>query len=433
MGEFLAPPLVKGRALARQRLAGIVFLIVIALLVELAVALYQKKFTPTVDVALKTSSIGNQLSVHADVKLRGIMVGEVRKVSSNGEVATLKLALDPQHVKDIPINVKAELLPKTLFGEKEVNLQLQPGIRPRSLREGDVISQDNSTAALETEKALNDVLPLLKALKPQDLSDTLNALSGALRGRGDQIGKTAVLSAAYFRKLNPSLPTLAQDMAALASVTDIYSAATPNILRTLDNLSFSSRSLVQERADLDRFLQSTSDFSASTTRILNENGQRLIALAADSFPSLDLFRKYSGNYACLLNRVAFSEIEGERTFGGAQPGLHITLELTRDNGSFVAADKPKYLEKRYSGCYGLGKTPIIPFPDYANPQDGYRDSAPPETPNSGPPNCCPEPTFASWQGEYLTPPAEVVSSRSMPQGTSRLDALMLIPLAGLGT
>jgi phospholipid/cholesterol/gamma-HCH transport system substrate-binding protein len=429
----VAPPLVKGKKLAQQRVAGIVFLIVIALLVELAIAMYQKKFTPTVDVALKTSSVGNQLSVHADVKLRGIIVGEVRKVSSNGEVATLKLALDPKQVKDIPINVKAELLPKTLFGEKEVILQLQPGLAPRALRGGDIISQNNSMAARETEKALNDVLPLLKALKPEDVSKTLNALSGALRDRGDQIGKNAVLAAAYFRKLNPSLPTLAQDMAGLAAVSDIYSEATPNILRTLDNLSFSARSLVQERADLDRFLQSTSDFSASATKILNDNGQRFIDLAADSRASLDLFAKYSGNYACLLNRVAFSEIEGERTFGGAQPGLHITLELTKDNGAFVAGDETKYKEKRSSGCYGLGKKPIIPFPDYVNPQDGYRDSAPAETPNSGPPNCCPEPKLASWQGTFLAAPAQVVSSRALPRGTTRLDAMMLSPLAGFGT
>jgi phospholipid/cholesterol/gamma-HCH transport system substrate-binding protein len=426
----VAPPLVKGRALARQRIAGVVFLVVIALLVELAVALYQKKFTDTVDVALKTNSIGNQLSVHADVKLRGIIVGEVRKVSSNGQIATLQLALDPKQVKSIPINVKAELLPKTLFGEKEVALQLQPGPAPRALRGGDTISQDNSSTALETERALNDVLPLLKSLKPEALSTTLNALSEALRGRGDQLGRNAVTAAAYFRRLNPSLPTLGADMAALAAVSDSYSAATPNLLRTLDNLSASSRNLQQEKADLDRFLQSTSEFAASTTTIVGENSQRFIALAADSFPSLDLFRKYSGNYACLLNRVAFSEIEAERAFGGAQPGLHITLEVTQDNGAFVAGDQPQYKEKRTSGCYGLGPKPIIPFPDYVNPQDGYRDSAPPETPNSGPPNCCPEPKLASWQGAYLAPAPQVVSTRSLPNGTTRLDALMLAPLAG---
>jgi len=114
----VAPPLVKGRALARRRLSGIAFLVVIALLVELTVALYQKRFTPVVDVALRTDRAGNQLTVHADVKLRGIVIGEVRKISSKGDGAVLRLALKPESVGLVPRDVQAQLLPKTLFGEK---------------------------------------------------------------------------------------------------------------------------------------------------------------------------------------------------------------------------------------------------------------------------------------------------------------------------
>ena len=73
----MAAPLRKGRALAVQRLSGVAFLLVIALLVWLSVAFYNKDFTRTVDVSLDTDRIGNQLTVHADVKVRGVVVGEV--------------------------------------------------------------------------------------------------------------------------------------------------------------------------------------------------------------------------------------------------------------------------------------------------------------------------------------------------------------------
>jgi len=43
----------------RRRLAGIVFLAVFALLIWLALALYQKRFTPVTMVTLYTSSAGN--------------------------------------------------------------------------------------------------------------------------------------------------------------------------------------------------------------------------------------------------------------------------------------------------------------------------------------------------------------------------------------
>ena len=420
----MAPPLVKGRALLRRRLAGVVFLVVLGLLVQLTVALYQKKFTETVDVALETNRIGNQLQVHSDVKVRGVLVGEVKEVSSNGSRARLVLALDPDRVGQVPRNVRAQLLPKTLFGEKEVQLVIPDDASSEHLQDGDVITQDRTKAALETEKALNDLLPLLRSLEPQQLSTTLNALADGLRGRGDRLGQSFASQEAYFRQLNPSLPTLAQDMQGLADLSGTYADATPDIVRTLDNLAFSGRSLVQEKADLDRFLQSTKGFADSAESIVRENQQRFIDLARDSTPSLDLYAAYSDTYPCMLNRIAFSEIEGERTFGGGQPGLHITVEYVQDHGTYVPGDEPKYKESYNAHCYGLGKKPIIPFPAYRNPQDGYRDSDPPESPGTGPKG-----TEPAWVRPLTDPPAPVARTAAMPAGTSVLDALLIAPLA----
>ncbi len=430
----MAPPLVKGSELIRRRVAGVVFLIVIALIMELAIALYQKKFTDTVDVSLTTDRAGNQLTVHADVKVRGVLIGEVRKISSKGNGARLDLALDPKEVAKLPRNLTAQLVPKTLFGEKQVALIVPTAPSSEHLRQGDTVAQDTSVAAIETEKALDDALPLLLTLKPVQLSMTLNAVSEALRGRGDRLGANLALNAAYFRKLNPSLPTLAQDMAGLATVSQNYADATPDLLRTLDNLSASSRSLVQERQALDAFLRSTTDFATTTRQVLAQNEKGLVDLAALSKPVAQLFARYSGNYRCLLNRVAFSEIEGERTFGGAQPGLHITLEVTQDRGGYVQGEEPKNLEDRTAYCFGLGTKAIIPFKNYANPKDGYRDSAPPEDPGTAPPNCCfPPPQPARWMGPLMTQPGtEVVRTSQLPSGTTPFAALMIAPMAGFG-
>jgi phospholipid/cholesterol/gamma-HCH transport system substrate-binding protein len=425
----LAPPLVKGRALARRRIAGIVFLVVIALLVQLAVALYNKRFTPVVHVALQTDRAGNQLSKHADVKLRGIVVGEVRSATSQGDGATLDLALDPGQVKLIPKNVQAQLLPKTLFGEKQVVLVIPKDPSTQPIAAGDVITQDRSSTALETETALNDLLPLLQRLQPEKLSELLNSLSSATRGRGDELGSTLALQAAYLKKLNPTLPTVGADFRGLADLANTIDKASPDLLRTLDNLSFSSRSTVQDRAALDTFLRRTNQMADTTRQVVAQNETRLIALAKDSRPVVQLYASYSNDFACMLNRIAFSEIEGERVFGGHQPGLHITVEATRDHGGYVAGDGPQYKEKRNAGCFGLGKKPIIPFPSYANPQDGYRDSAPAEDPHQGPGGCCNSPS--SWYGPVAAGPEQTAVRRSsMPTGTTMLDALLLAPLVG---
>lgn len=401
----------------------------VALLVQLTIALYNKKFTPVVHVALQTDRAGNQLSKHADVKLRGIVVGEVRSATSEGEKATLDLALDPGKVALIPKNVQAQLLPKTLFGEKQVVLVLPAEASTEHIADGDVITQDRSSTALETEAALNDLLPLLKDLQPHKLSELLDSLSSATRGRGDELGSTLALQAAYLKKLNPTLPTVGADFRGLADLANTLDKASPDLLRTLDNLSSSSRATVQDRAALDTFLQRTNQVARTTQQVVAENETRLVALAKDSRPVVKLYATYSNNFACMLNRIAFSEIEGERVFGGHQPGLHIIVEATLDHGGYRRGDEPQYKETRNVGCFGLGTNAIIPFPSYANPQDGYRDGAPAEDPHKGPGGCCN--SGASWYGPVAAGPIQTVVRRStMPMGTTMLDALMLAPLAG---
>ena len=374
----MSAPLRKGRALAQQRLVGLAFLLLIAALVGVTVGLYQKAFTPVVMVSLQADRIGNQLTQGADVKLRGMLVGEVRSVRSNGDHATIELALSRDHVGLIPADISAMLLPKTLFGEKYVALQLPggtgvTGTAGRAIRSGDVITQDRSSTARETAKAVDDLLPLLQALKPAALSVTLNALSGALRGRGDKIGANFARVDTYLAQLNPALPTLARDNAGIADFADTVNRALPSVLEVLDNLSFSSRSLVDQQSQLAGFLRSTAGFTNATTSLLHDNGPRFVQLAADSLPSLKVYERYSPGTACLLTSIAASVPAGEASFGGKIPGLHITLGVVQDQGTYAPTDTPKFGEDRGPTCFGLGPKHVVPFPATYAPVDGYCD------------------------------------------------------------
>jgi virulence factor Mce-like protein len=320
-------------------------------------------------VTLQADRIGNQLSAQADVKVRGLVVGRVSSVHSKGDGAEIELALDPGQVHLIPENVSAQLLPKTLFGEKYVELVL-PSSPSGHLRDGDVIPQDRSSTALETERVLNDLLPLLKSLRPQALSTTLNALSTALRDRGDRLGDNLVLTGAYFSRINPALPQVGEDMSGLADFTNNVATASPDLLNALDNLSASSRNLVSERAELDAFLTSTDGFASTARTIVAENEQRLVRLSKDSLPSLQLFERYSSELPCFFEGLTDYHPVVADTFGGLLPGLHITLEVNKDNGGYHTGQEPKYRDTRGPRCWGL-PTPRVPEPDDQF-DDGYR-------------------------------------------------------------
>ncbi len=369
----MAPPLVRGRDLARQRLVGLVFLAVIAGLIALTIALYQKAFTPTVDVVLQADRAGNQLTRGADVKARGVIVGEVREITNVAGGAEIRLALQRDDVEMLPSDARARLLPKTLFGEKFVALVVDDDSSAAPLASGDVIPQDRSETARETSEALDALLPLLQTLQPEQVSTTLNALSTTLRGRGEQVGNNLELARDYLTQINPELPTLAQDFRGTADFADTLTASADDLVVVLDNLSEINRDLVDTEGELDTFLRTTSGVAGTAEDFLAENEQRFIGLARESVPNLQLYEEYSPQFPCMSDGLVRSRELISDTFGVLQPGLHITLEFTETNGGYVPGDEPEYLSDLGPTCRGLVGPPEVPFPEYVEADDGFRD------------------------------------------------------------
>ena len=128
----------------------------------LTYAVFNKTFVDVVHVDVTSSRAGLQLPVHADVKMRGVIVGEVRSIESVGDGARLDVALAPSEVPSIPSDVTARILPKTLFGEKYVELDIPADASSRPIAAGAVIRE--SSVSIEVEQVLNDSYPLLTAV-----------------------------------------------------------------------------------------------------------------------------------------------------------------------------------------------------------------------------------------------------------------------------
>ncbi|MFD5324862.1 MCE family protein [Streptomyces sp. NPDC127092] len=365
----------------RLRLYGIVFIAVIALLLSLSVAVYQQVFTSVVRITLEADTLGNQLEPRADVKLRGLLVGEVREVTADGEKATLGIALRPEHVSLIPSDVHARLLPKTLFGEKYVDLVAPPGrSSARPIRDGDVITQDRTTVGIELQQLMNDLLPLLRTVRPAELNATLSAFATALEGRGDRIGDNLVRLEDYLRRLNPHMPSLKEDISRFADVAEVYGEAAPDLLRILDNTLTTSRTIVEKRDQLSSLLTGTATAADTTEGVLDENSARLITLGRVSRPTLALFARYSPEYPCLLAGLVRQEAASEEAFRGGK--MRITLEIVRSRPPYRPGEEPRYAERSGPDCHGLPH-PRVPAP--ATKLDDGTSAKPPGGPVSGTP------------------------------------------------
>ncbi|MDT7557370.1 MAG: phospholipid/cholesterol/gamma-HCH transport system substrate-binding protein, partial [Pseudonocardiales bacterium] len=173
------------RAFARAKpVIGLVYLLVLIGLVGLCVVAYQRAFPwqRMVPVTLTTAQAGLQLNPRSDVKLKGIVVGQVDSITSDGRQATLHLSLDPAMTHLVPADVDASIVPKTLFGEKQVNLIPPPGGSATPIAAGDVIRQ--SSTSVEIGELYTNLQGVLETLQPAQLSLALNSLADALAGRG---------------------------------------------------------------------------------------------------------------------------------------------------------------------------------------------------------------------------------------------------------
>ena len=357
------------RRIFSDRLLGIVFIGLLVFGVWLINAVFTQKFVSFDKVTLSTDTIGLQLPSRADVKVRGVIVGQVLKAESGSDGAVLTLGIKPDKIGEIPENVTASILPKTLFGEKYVELVVPSDASRAALTQGDRIAQ--TELPIEVEKVLNDIYPLLRAVQPAELNYTLNALASALEGRGDEIGQNIETFDSYLKRLNPEVPALVEDLRLLSKVSGTYADVAPQIAETLRNTIKTGNTLVSREAKLHAFLKDVTAFSGTAKTFLDNNGSNIVRLGQLSKPQLELLNRYSPEFPCLLRGLVDQAPNLASTFRGFV--FHIDLiTLPRQPRGYTAKDVPVLGADNGPACLGL-PNPKVPYRNVPNLNDGVNN------------------------------------------------------------
>jgi virulence factor Mce-like protein len=378
----------EARHRAFRRLQGLAFLGVIVLLLGLTVLIYNKDLPGqgSDKVTLDASRIGNQLIIPADVKYEGVLVGRVSSVHSNGEEASLDLQLSKSLIHSIPGNVVARILPKTLFGEKYVEL-VSPKTPIGQLESGQTIQEDHSQVATELQDVFSKLVPVLRAANPAALSVALSNTAEALQGRGERLGNSLSLINSYFRQLNQDLPNIQHDISGLADLASNYADAAPDLLGILKHFSVTAKTFTVKQDPYAQFLAGTTGFADTAANFFKTNGKGLTNLAKYSKGPLDVLSDYSIVLECLPNGLSIFDRERlEHAFGGGE--LHIQLIPVNSRGEYTQKDHPSLKEFTHAtlpaNCYGLpyegkglhpenSKYPFAPGGNYA--AGGYAGSS----------------------------------------------------------
>ena len=342
------------KILSHFKILGLFFLCLLLAGVYLTYGIFSKKFVDYDTVTLDTSTIGLQLPARADVKIRGVIVGEVTGFDTDADGAQLKLGLYPSQIDTIPANVTGSIVPKTLFGEKYVSLEIPDDPAAQHIEPGATIRR--TQVAIEVEKVLNDLYPLLRTVQPAAINQTLNALATALEGRGEKIGRNLETVDSYLKRINPQIPAIVDDLRLTASVSDTYSQVMPQIAQILRNTVKTTSTLRDRSAKLNALFTDVTAFSDTARTFLDQNGDNLIRLGQVGAAQLRVLARYSPEFPCLTKGIVNAGKLQAQAFRGFT--LHIVLEtLPNQPRGYSARDVPRVADDRGPNCLHLPHPP----------------------------------------------------------------------------
>ncbi|UVO14430.1 MCE family protein [Mycobacterium sp. SVM_VP21] len=321
---------------------------------------YVSVFSSTDKVTVTSPRAGLVMEQDAKVKYRGIQVGKVKSIKYSGDQAKLSLAIDSSAMHQIPSNAAVHIAGNTIFGAKSVEFVPPPVPSGATLRNGANVQA--SDVQLEVNTLFQKLTDLLDKLDPVQLNGSVSALAEGLRGNGDNLG--ALLSGlnSYLGKFNPKLSQLQTGFAKTAIVGNIYGDAAPDLAATFDNVPAISKTLVDQRENLNKAL-------LATTGLAN-NGYDTFAPAADDFIAgvqrframSSLLAEYSPEFGCLLKGIQGALERFGPSIGGTKPALYVQSSFIPGSPAYTYPESlPVANATGGPNCRGL---PDIPSKQY---------------------------------------------------------------------
>jgi phospholipid/cholesterol/gamma-HCH transport system substrate-binding protein len=204
---------------------------------------------------------------------------------------------------------------------------------------------EQSEVAIEVERVLSDLYPLLRTVQPAEINYTLTAIATALEGRGDEIGENLEILDDYLKRTNPKIPLLVDDLRKLGQVSEEYREVVPEIANLLRNTVTTGRTFIDKEQKIQAFFNDVASFSSTSKDFLEQNGANIIRLSEQGQAQLPVFAKYSPEYPCLAQSMADWVPTMENAYRGYT--LHINLETipTQPRG-YDVRDDPAFADER---------------------------------------------------------------------------------------
>jgi phospholipid/cholesterol/gamma-HCH transport system substrate-binding protein len=255
----------------QNALTGLIAVTLIAGLVTLGVKFSFGAFSDGYRLTGSFAAAGQGLTKNSDVKERGVNIGHVTGIKLVRGRALITMFIDAG--QKVPKSAQAVIRPKTLFGEKFVDIvpgKLEASKRASDFyRDGDRI--DKTLGGIELEKVLAEAYPILKAINPDELATVINTLADAADGQGPSINRQIVNTQKLLAVNAAHDADTQQFLTDLAALSDELATRAPDVVTAAKDLNQALPVINSRRGELTTLLEQASRLSGDAADILDAN------------------------------------------------------------------------------------------------------------------------------------------------------------------
>lgn len=347
------------RRLAPRRsslaLRGLVAAVVLVAVAVAVLAYGNGGFDDDPTVTATVPAEAGLLTGHVPVQYQGVQVGEVTDIDAGTDSSTVRVEIDSAAIDRIPADVMVRIAPRTLFGDVVIRLVPDPSATGpgRSLQPGDALRTDTSPEAVQLYNIYERAVGLMDRLEPQRMQTALTAAAGALRGKGDDLGRALDSLSRAADALTPAAQQWMEHAPQIAKVAESADAATGEGLGIVRDMTALSDTVTDRPDSLAAFFEQAGAVSSTVSGIAGDNVGRLQRIVDQAAPALAATAEGRQGLADTFESLREFTVKATPAFASGRFDITAVPSFS-DPLPYTAADCPRYGGLAGANCSGGG-------------------------------------------------------------------------------
>jgi phospholipid/cholesterol/gamma-HCH transport system substrate-binding protein len=253
---------------------------------------------PSYTITADFNRAGLNIRAGDEVRVRGLPVGHVASIETDRSDFSARYTLRIARDVKIARGSGAKIVPKTLFGDKYVELRgAEPG--QAAMADGDHIAQSRTKAVTEFQQVLDRFTPALQAIDPGALGGTISAFANGI-GNGGDLGRTVTGFGTTFEELAAREADIVALLAHTPGAAQTFGEHAGDFTAIATDLADVARMLADNPPQLARFLHENADLLNQAGELMTTERDRIERVTANGFDVLRMVAARPGSIKAFM-------------------------------------------------------------------------------------------------------------------------------------